>query len=464
MIIYSIPVKSIKQKYKLPELCDFAELRLDYLENPTSFELSNLNDKTIITIRDINEGGKNFCTLEDKISYYQKAVSSSNCLVDLEIKNYTTKIPTENLIISYHNFNEIFDHNELKKIILDSNLLSAKYLKIAVNIISYNQFLILEELVSLSNKPVILVGMGKLGKLSRLLYKHLGSVATYIADAENKTASGQLSTKEAKLFNLNKISSQTQIGGLIGGKQVYHSLGLTFYNNYFDKHNLNSAYFPFEVDNFDDFWFWLNKTKTTFYGFSITMPHKSEVSKRLGFSSKFQVHNLYIPSQKKLLNTDMLAFGSALDYLNISQNDKIMIVGTGNTAETALYALQGFHNVIICGRNRKSGEFLSKKYSRKFHHLSDKIEQIDLLINCTSLGLQNEDFWSETKLNKKEKAFSKIKVIDLPYAKKISSLITHCQKKGFKYTDGEMFWKWQAERQLTEFCQAINAKEKNHAI
>ena len=460
MIIYSIPVRSINYKYKHPKFCDLIELRLDYLENPTHYQLCHLNQKTILTIRDFNEGGIKFCQLENKISYYKKAISSTNCLVDLEINNFTNEIPAKNLIISYHNFKEIFDPKELEKIIIDSNKLSAKYLKIAVNITSYYQFLILEYLIKLSNKPVILVGMDKLGKLSRLLYKHLGSVATYIAEAKNKTANGQLTIEEAKRFYLDKLSSKTLIGGLIGGKQVYHSLGLSFYNNYFVKHKLDSVYFPFEVDDFDDFWFWINNSKIIFYGFSITMPHKSEISKHLRISSKFQVHNLYIPSQEKILNTDMLAFGSAFDYLKINKTDKIMIVGTGNTAETALFALQDFHNVIICGRNSYSGAFLAKKYSRKFYHLTDKIEQIDLLINCTSIGLENEDFWIETKLNKEDQTFSNIKVIDLPYAKKISSLITHCHKKAFKYADGGMFWKWQAERQLIEFCQAINAKEK----
>ncbi|MFO7896616.1 MAG: type I 3-dehydroquinate dehydratase, partial [Candidatus Cloacimonadales bacterium] len=282
MIILSLPIDQSAQIIDLPSSCQHLELRLDYLKKPTSFPISKLRSEQIITIRDQAEAGKNFCPLSSKLAFYQKAIARKNCLVDLEYRNYSAEIPATNLILSYHDFSQNFDLPQLQALIQASNRLKAKYLKIAVNINSYQQFTLLANLIKQANKPVILVGMGKLGKLSRLLYKHLGSAATYIGLAAKPTASGQLSLQEAELFSLSAIEPTTSLGGLIGGEQVYHSLGMKYYNQLFQQKAFNARYLPWFVDDFSDFWQWLLSHKTLFYGFSITMPYKSEIACRLG--------------------------------------------------------------------------------------------------------------------------------------------------------------------------------------
>ena len=460
MIIFSSPILEIDETIPLCGISDYHELRLDYLQKPIQFPLCKIKKNYIITIRDCAEGGKNQCCLLEKIAYYQLVISKSNCLVDLELANYSADVPAGNLILSYHDFSDQYDLHELESKVLSANQLPAKYLKIAVNITKYNQFHELANIIKLSNKPVILVGMGKLGKISRLLYSHIGSVATYIAKSDKATVPGQLTTDEAELMKLNRITPATQIGGLIGGNQVYHSLGLAYFNSYFAKNDLPAAYLPFQIDDLEDFWRWINSSQISFYGFSITMPHKSSLTERLGIRSKLKAYNLFLPKNHKLYNTDMLAFGSAVDHLHISNNENILIMGTGNTTETALFALQDFPNVIVCGRNEIAGNRLAEIYQRQFVNFSAELPDVSLLINCTSLGLNGEDFWAETGLCKYSKTFSSIKVIDLPYSQKISSLITHCNENDFSYTDGKMFWQWQSERQLLEFCQAITQKEK----
>ena len=117
----------------------------------------------------------------------------------------------------------------------------------------------LSQIISNSNKPVIFAGMGKLGKISRILFRHLGADSTFIGLVENPTAEGQLTAEEAEFFKLNSITQKTQIGGIIGGDQVEHSLGIKYYNDLFTKEKLDALYLPFVTDEIDDLWNWINK-------------------------------------------------------------------------------------------------------------------------------------------------------------------------------------------------------------
>ena len=74
--------------------------------------------------------------------------------------------------------------------------------------------------------------MGKFGKISRILFRHLGAEATFIGLPDNPTASGQSTPQEAEILRLNTITEKTKIGGIIGGEQVEHSIGIRYYNNF----------------------------------------------------------------------------------------------------------------------------------------------------------------------------------------------------------------------------------------
>ncbi|MCK4956447.1 MAG: type I 3-dehydroquinate dehydratase [Candidatus Cloacimonetes bacterium] len=449
MIILSIPINTIDQKIPKLKSAQKRELRLDYLENPLGFDFRQITSNDIITIRDMKEGGKYPVAFDEKVEYYLQAIKHKNCLVDLEISNYNNKIPAENLILSYHDFSVDYDIIKIENIINQTNQLAAKYIKIAVNISKYSQFTQLSDVIKKSNKPVILVGMGKLGKLSRLLYAHLGSVATYIGFENNKTARGQLSVSEAEIFNLHNVKAKTKIGGLIGGNHVYHSIGIPFYNSTFVKKQIDAYYLPFEVEDFDDFWNWQTTCKFNFYGFSITMPHKTKLASKLGINSLLLARNLYIPNKKTTFNTDAIAFGKSVELLRILESDNILVVGTGSTAETALFALQSFPQLTIYGRNVNAGNRLAEKYKRDFIPFGKNNLSYDLIINCTSLGMKGEDFAKITSLAINSK------VIDLPYTNNSTSLIDFCKKMGYPFIDGKMFWHLQAKKQLDEFLAEI---------
>ena len=452
MIILSIPY--INNDYVIQEAKEYPnywkEFRLDYSKNLQPFPLEIINEKTILTIRSEKEGGKHKIDINDKISFYKKIISGRNCLCDLEIDDVTDQnilhIPKNNLILSYHDFSENIDFTKLREIINKSNLLPSKFLKIAVNIQKYSDLIRLSQIISESNKPVIFAGMGKLGKISRILFKHLGAEATFIGLPDNPTAEGQLTPEESDLFRLQSISNKTQIGGIIGGKQVIHSLGIKYYNDLFTKEKLDAGYLPFVTDDIDDLWNWLNKADIMFYGFSITMPFK----KMIGSKKQLSAVNLFLPKTDEMLNTDLTAFQKSIEILKIKKEESILIIGSGATAEIALTVFQTFDNITISSRNEISGKELAEENNREFIQLQF-IEncKYDLIINCTPIGTKNEDLIKLFNLKLPKK------VIELAYTQKSTLLITRCIENEINYIDGKNFWRLQAKVQQQKFITAI---------
>ncbi len=453
MIILSIPY--LNNNYVIQKAKEYPnywkEFRLDYSKGFQTFPLELINKKTILTIRSEKEGGKNKFNIADKIEFYKKIISEKNCLCDLEINEVTDQdilhIPENNLILSYHDFSEDIDFIKLKKVINKSNSLPSKFLKIAVNISKYSILIKLSQIISESYKPVIFAGMGKLGKISRILFRHLGAEATFIGLPDNPTAEGQLTPEEADFFKLSSISEKTQIGGIIGGEQVEHSHGIKHYNDLFKKEKIDATYLPFATDNIDDLWNWINKADISFYGFSITMPFK----KIVGVKKQLSAVNLFLPKTGEVLNTDLIAFQESINILKIRKEDSILIIGSGATTEIALKVFQIFDNITISSRNEFSGKKLAKENNREFIQLEYlRNYKFGLIINCTPLGTKNEDIIELFKLK------LPTKVIELPYTQKNTLLINRCIENKIEYIDGKNFWKLQAKMQQQKFISAIS--------
>ena len=453
MIVLSIPYISddfvIQKAEEYPNY--WKEFRLDYSNDYQTFPQKIINEKTILTIRSEKEGGKNKIDIADKIDFYKKIISDKNCLCDIEINEVTDQdildIPRSNLILSYHDFAEDIDFTKLDEIIRKSNTLPSRFLKIAVNISKYSDLMELSQLISDSNKPVIFAGMGKLGKISRILFRHLSADATFIGIPNNLTAKGQLTPEEAKFFNLNSITQKTQVGGIIGASQVENSLGISYYNALFTKEKLDAVYLPFVTDDIDDMWNWINKADITFFGFSITMPYK----KIIGAKKQLSAVNLFLPKTKEMLNTDLTAFKQSIEILKIKKEESILIMGSGAAAEIALKAFQTFDNITISARNEISGKKLAEENNRKFKQLELlKDCKYDLIINCTPLGTINEDIINLFKLKLPGR------VIELPYKQKSTLLITRCIENEIDHIDGKKFWILQAEVQQQKFIITLS--------
>ena len=456
MLILSIPYLNnafLADQVKRTEL-EWIEYRLDYNSEYKKFPEKYISSKSIITIRDVSEGGVKQINRKEKTEFYRKVVDKFNCLVDYELTQYKDQnIPALNLILSYHDFSEELDIQKLEKVVEISNSKAAKYLKIAVNISSYSELTAIKKKIKKSNKPVIFAAMGKLGKIGRILHKHLGAIGTFVGLKHHTTADGQLTEDETTRLQLKDISDKTALGGIVGSEQVWQSLGLEFYNTIFKKRKLNAIYLPFFTDDLSDFMNWFNNAdfRDRFYGFSVTMPFKKEITKLLDpqDSANYPI-NLFLPQSKRTFNSDIEAFLKCIRYLSIKPKNKVLVFGSGATVESALIALAGY-SVFITSKNEHKGKELVEKYYRKYIPINE-INQFDfvILINCTPLGMNNEDVLAKLRIKLPKK------IIDLPYKEKNTLLIKHCIENEINYVDGKMFWKWQAESQLKKFLNELD--------
>ncbi|MBN1948770.1 MAG: type I 3-dehydroquinate dehydratase [Candidatus Cloacimonetes bacterium] len=441
MIILSLPFLNsqflLRQVENLPVRYKWLEFRLDFHPEPVSFPCEILTDNSILTIRDQSEGGKFPFDYSCKIDLYNKALLKFKGYVDCEANLFhQDDIDPEHLIISRH-FSTFPAAEELDNLLDLAEKFGPAYLKVACPLDSYHHLSQIGQFIRNSDKNIIFAGYGFLGKLSRLLYSVLGARGTFFSLDGLATYPGQISASEAELFNIHSITTSTRLGGILGGDQVYNSLGLTHYNELFKTQNCDAVYLPFPAVSFTDFRGWFREYEHLFYAISITMPFKQQACYLA--ETSLQAANLYVPATRKLLNTDAAAFQMSLNFLQFKPGETILILGTGATAATLLSLLPATTRIFVTGRNETRGRVIAPQYNSTFISIKQAASlQYDLLVNCTPLGLDRENPAEVFKLQLPGK------VIDLVYGPRETSLIRLCRQRKIKYVDGKTFWDWQA--------------------
>lgn len=190
------------------------EFRLDYLDKEEFKNLSKfgnyinkadeLKNKTKIATCMLKQEGGNFTGSEDERIEILKQAGRFCDYLTIEVKSFKqnynkVKDLNSNLILSYHNFTKCPDRKEIEKILNDMEKIKTKgrvIKKIAVKFNSFgDNYKILPFLTEKKNfRKAIILGMGKYGKLSRVLNHYFGFL-TYVS-VEEKTAEGQLSVDE----------------------------------------------------------------------------------------------------------------------------------------------------------------------------------------------------------------------------------------------------------------------------
>jgi len=202
MICLSLGNYSVKDLKDIVGKYDFAEIRLDLIESIDISQIKDLidiNGNLIITYR-----GRQGINNDIREKYYSAAIDFGVRYIDLDIendedilKNIDDKLDNgkTKLILSYHNYNKTPNFKNIMKIVNDCKNRGANLVKIATKINKKEDNFVLLKI--LENEPdTLIVGMGILGKISRIISVFLGAPFTYASLSEtNKTADGQISFK-----------------------------------------------------------------------------------------------------------------------------------------------------------------------------------------------------------------------------------------------------------------------------
>lgn len=428
MIILSVPANKIHLINRADYPDTYLEYRLDHLKNVALGDFYEINNKTILTWKNVS--------LDDELlrkELFVNCVKKYNCLIDIELSNYQKyQELNENMILSEHL--DIFNQDLIQETLQAFNKFDAKIYKLAIKIDNYKDLITLRNFSRSFHKPLIILSTGKLGKLSRILYKLLNSYGTYICLTNYPTAENQLTDQEFQKYKVKDINIDTKLTGLLGSTQVYQSKGMSFYNEIYYQNDINARYLPFYAEDTDDFKLFLEEYKKNIYGLSITMPFKKALTNQ-------EPINLYLPHSNKYYNSDLLAFQRIFKEIHLEYQDPILIIGSGATAETALMALSNYQNTFLLARNQGQIAVLHKNYSVKTYTQS----KIRLIINCTPLGLNNENLKDTFEIPDSDL------LIDLPYSEKQTPLVRDYLQQGKMVFDGHTFWQYQSEFQKEMF-------------
>lgn len=177
------------------------ELRLDLIKEPPSvlFPLLPGNIASIITCR------PGVYREEERVKLLQEGMKLGADYVDIELESasgdldlllQTASLEGTGVIISYHNYQRTADREELESLMIACYEKGAQIAKIACQVNAPDDLRNLLSLYDLPGKKVIL-GMGILGRISRVMGPYLGAEFTFASAGEGgETAPGQLSVKE----------------------------------------------------------------------------------------------------------------------------------------------------------------------------------------------------------------------------------------------------------------------------
>jgi len=209
MICVALQENNVSKCLQILESVEMAEIRIDLAKlsnQDVNSIFSKSTKKLIATCRPDNHTDK------QRMDLLKTAILSGAAYVDIEIESkpeFTeemvlfAKQHETVVIISYHNFELTPSTSELSTIIKTCYNLGADIAKIAtmVNTTQDNA-----RLISLydTNRKVVVLGMGYLGKITRVISPFLGSPFTFASlDETSATAPGQITMDKLKAVQEN---------------------------------------------------------------------------------------------------------------------------------------------------------------------------------------------------------------------------------------------------------------------
>jgi 3-dehydroquinate dehydratase-1 len=188
-VIAALP--DFDQLLALPaEHIDLCELRIDRLDG-SSANLEALVSKIpipkIVTVRDPSEGGANGLPGATRLELFERWLPHSN-LVDIELSNLSrfsafierAESEGKEVIFSFHDFEKTPSLEVLQRMLDHCRLRQNQIIKVATKVEHWSDVETLIHLIERNPEArVAAMGMGKFGKLSRLVLARLGSCLTY---------------------------------------------------------------------------------------------------------------------------------------------------------------------------------------------------------------------------------------------------------------------------------------------
>jgi|TARA_B100001540_G_scaffold48484_1_gene43518 shikimate dehydrogenase len=183
------------------------------------------------------------------------------------------------------------------------------------------------------------------------------------------------------------------------GNPINHSLSPKLHNYWLKKNNIDAIYDKIKLEEDEIKGIIQDIKKQKIAGCNITVPFKKKIIPFLDTLSfeaeKTQSVNTIIFEKGNLIghNTDILGFDRAIKALNFNMKDKkILILGAGGVVPSIIFALKKMDvlEISISNRTRQKAENLKILFKNLNVVEWGNLSKFDVVINATSLGLNNE--------------------------------------------------------------------------
>ena len=238
---------------------------------------------------------------------------------------------------------------------------------------------------------------------------------------------------------------------LVIGNPIKHSLSPKLHNHWIRKYNLKASYDKKLLEHDELKKLILNLREEKIHGINVTVPFKKIVIPFLDILSdeaeNSQSVNTIYKSKDKIIgdNTDIEGFKTGLEKTNhVIKNKKVLILGAGGVVPSIIIALNRMQTSKIYLSNRTEIKALDiKKLFPEIELIEwGKIINFDIIINATSIGLNEKD-----EINIDYENISKNKFFyDVIYNPNETPFLKTAKKFGAQVENGKMMFIYQAQK------------------
>ncbi len=232
------------------------------------------------------------------------------------------------------------------------------------------------------------------------------------------------------------------------GNPIDHSLSPELHNYWFKKNNINAVYDKKKIDE-KDLQFLISEIREKkINGINVTVPFKKTV---IPFLDELSSESLETQSVNTIVfkngilighNTDIIGFEKAIKSLNYNMKEKkVLILGAGGVVPSIIVALKkmSVSKIIISNRTKEKAENLKILFKDLDIIEWGIIPKLDVIINATSLGLNNEEITLDFSDLGKNKLF-----YDVIYNPSETNFLKKGKESGNISENGKLMFVYQA--------------------
>ena len=232
------------------------------------------------------------------------------------------------------------------------------------------------------------------------------------------------------------------------GNPISHSLSPKLHNYWLEQNNINAVYEKIKLEENEIENFILKIKNQEINGCNVTVPFKKTV---IPFLDKLSLEAEQTQSVNTICfdngdlvghNTDIGGFQKALNKLDYKVKDKkILILGAGGVVPSIIFALRKMEvsKITVSNRTYKKAENLKSQFNEIDIINWGEIPEFDIIINATSLGLNNESINLNTSSIGNGKLF-----YDVIYNPSETNFLKDGKKLGNQTENGKFMFVYQA--------------------